>query len=157
LEGETPGDAVERGLKLIRNVVCQRFPRDLMVIDAIQREVFNQQGVKPGDYALFAEQTENLFMPSALFALDGYGVPVQTAQRLRSQLLPSTTLNVVLERLARLDLTQLDLTTFEVDLLSEVRRLAAPSGSRRTPTYRPPDLSRFGARARIVEIAVRVK
>jgi hypothetical protein len=132
-EGETPGDAVERGLKFIRNVVCQRFPRDLMVIDAIQREVFNQQGVKPGDYALFAEQTENLFMPSALFALDEYGVPVQTAQRLRSQLLPATTLNVVLERLARLDLTQLDLTTFEVDLLSEVRRLAPPSSSRRTP------------------------
>jgi DEAD/DEAH box helicase len=133
-EGETPGDAVERGLKFIRNVVCQRFPRDLMVIDAIQREVFNQQGIKPGDYALFAEQTENLFMPSALFALDEYGVPVQTAQRLRSQLLPATTLNVVLERLARLDLTQLDLTTFEVDLLSEVRRLATPSRSRRTPS-----------------------
>jgi hypothetical protein len=73
-------------------------------------------------------------MPSALFALDEYGVPVQTAQRLRSQLLPATTLNVVLERLARLDLTQLDLTTFEVDLLSEVRRLATPSRSRRTPS-----------------------
>jgi hypothetical protein len=130
LEGGTPSDAVERGLKFIRNVVCQRFPRDLMVIDAIQSEIFTKQGIKPGSYALFAEQAENLFMPSAVFALDEYGVPIQTAQRLAPQLLPSTSLNEVLERLSRLDLMRLDLAPFEVDLIEEVRRLLTPPSSR---------------------------
>lgn len=130
LKEEAPSDAVERGLKFIRNIACQRFPRDLMVIDAIQREVFTKQRIKPGDFALFAEQVENLFMPSALFALDEYGVPLQTAQRLAPQLLPATSLNAILGRLAGLDFEQLDLTPFEVDLLDEVRRLFAPSTSR---------------------------
>jgi hypothetical protein len=82
--GQSPSDSVETALKFVRNVICQRFPRDLMVIDAIQREVLTASNLTAGDYAVFAEQTENLFMPSALFALDEYGVPIQTAQRLAS-------------------------------------------------------------------------
>lgn len=126
-EEETPSESVERGLKFIRNIVCQRFPRDLMVIDAIQREIFTQQGITSGDYALFAEQAENLFMPSAVFALDEYGVPLQTAQQLAPRLLPTTSLNEVLERLISLDLTTLNLAPFEVELIDEVRRLLIPA------------------------------
>jgi hypothetical protein len=100
-----------------------------MVIDTIQREIFLGVGVKPGDFALFAEQAENLFMPSALFALDEYGVPVQTAQRLAPMLLPATSLNTVLQRLVRLKLSDMPLSPFEVELLEDIRRLAVPSAA----------------------------
>lgn len=80
---ETPSDAVETALRLVRNVICQRFPRDLMTIEALQRDVLGGAGLQVANYAFFAEQAENLFMPSVLFALDEYGIPIQTAQRLR--------------------------------------------------------------------------
>jgi hypothetical protein len=70
---DSPSDAVETALKFLRNVVCHRFPRDLMVVDAIQREIFSKLGREAGDYSVFAEQAESLFMPSVLFALDEYG------------------------------------------------------------------------------------
>lgn len=123
--GQSPSDAVEMALKFVRNVICQRFPRDLMVIDAIQREVLMASNLTAGDYAVFAEQTENLFMPSALFALDEYGVPIQTAQRLASRLLPARSLDTVLARLVDLPLEALDLTAFETEILKEVRRTLA--------------------------------
>lgn len=132
-EADSPSDAVELGLKFIRNIVCHRFPRDLMVIDAIQREIFVGRGINPGDFSLFAEQAENLFMPSVLFALDEYGVPVHTAQLLAPQLLPAASVNVVLDRLANLDLRHLPLSPFEIELLEEVRRLVVPASSRRHP------------------------
>ena len=113
-------------LKFVRNVICQRFPRDLMVIDAIQREVLTASNLTAGAYAVFAEQTENLFMPSALFALDEYGVPIQTAQRLASRLLPARSLDTVLARLVDLPLEALNLTAFETEILEEVRRTLAP-------------------------------
>lgn len=123
---QTPSDAVEMALKFVRNVACQRLPRDLMVIDAIQREVLTASGLKAGDFAVFAEQAENLFMPPALFALDEYGVPIQTAQRLASRLLPAKSLDTVLSRLVELPLHDFDLTTFEIEILNEVRRTLVP-------------------------------
>src|SRR6266700_2074759 len=32
---DSPSDAVETALRLVRNAICQRFPRDLMAIDAL--------------------------------------------------------------------------------------------------------------------------
>jgi hypothetical protein len=98
----SPSDAVETALRLVRNVICQRFPRDLMAIDALQRDVMGGAGLQVGNYAFFAEQAENLFMPSVLFALDEYGIP--TAQRLRGSLLPASSLDEVLLRLGRINL-----------------------------------------------------
>ena len=93
-----------------------------MAIDAIQRDVFNRMGKAPGDYSLFAEQTENLFIPPALYALDEYGIPLQTAQALSDGLLPAETLNQVLSKLRSLDLRDYTLSRFEVEVLEDVRK-----------------------------------
>jgi hypothetical protein len=124
--GDTPSQAVENALRFIRNIVCQRFPRDLMVIDALQKDVFAANDIAPGDYTLFAEQSENLFMPSVLFALDEYGIPIQTAQTLESNLMPATSLDEVLERFRGLRLEGLNLSTFERDVLHDVRQTLFP-------------------------------
>lgn len=52
---ETPSDAVETALRLVRNVICQRFPRDLVTIEALQRDVLGGAGLQVA-YAFFAEQ-----------------------------------------------------------------------------------------------------
>lgn len=126
-DDESPGEIVERGLKFIRNIVCHRFPRDLMVISTIQHQILSEHGATPGDYALFAEMIENIFMPSSLFALDEYGVPVQTAQKLSSHLATVASVDDVLGSLARLDLSLFELSHFEIELLNDVRELIIKS------------------------------
>jgi hypothetical protein len=126
LPSDSPSAAVEDALRVVRNVICQRFPRDLMVIDAIQREILTGQDQPPGDYALFAEQAENLFMPSVLFALDEYGIPIQTAQALEPLLVPADTLDDVLGRFRDIPLARLQLSAFEEDVISEVRETLFP-------------------------------
>ena len=121
-----PGDIVENGLKFIRNVVCQNFPRHLMVISNIQYDIFTKSGVAPGDYALFAEQAENLFMPSTLFALDEYGIPLQTAQQLANRLLPAHSLDNVLSHLMKLPIRKIGLSDFEIEIMEDVRRTIRP-------------------------------
>jgi len=128
---ETRSDAVERVLRVVRNIVCYRFPRDLMVIDGIQKDIFSQQGLVPGDYSLFAEQAENLFMPAVLFALDEYGIPIQTAQALRDRLTPADTLDEVLAKFRALPLSNLPLSAFEIDVLTDVQSTLSPPESRR--------------------------
>jgi hypothetical protein len=126
----SPSDAVETALRLVRNVICQRFPRDLMAIDALQRDVMGGAGLQVGNYAFFAEQAENLFMPSVLFALDEYGIPIQTAHRLRRSLLPASSLDEVLLRLGRIDMENADLSPFENDILHDVRLTLFPPAPR---------------------------
>jgi hypothetical protein len=123
---DTPSEAVENALRLVRNIICQRFPRDLMVIDALQKDVFEANGLQPGDYTFFAEQAENLFMPSVLFALDEYGIPIQTARALESHLMPARSLDEVLQRFRGLRLEALNLAPFEQDVLHEVRQMLFP-------------------------------
>lgn len=123
---ETASEAVERALRIVRNVICQRFPRALMVIHAIQHDILTRQKLVPGDYAFFAEQAENLFMPSVLFALDEYGVPIQTAKTLEPWLLPAQTLDDVLERFRSLPLARFQLSAFESDVIADVRQVLFP-------------------------------
>jgi hypothetical protein len=123
---DTPSEAVENALRLVRNIVCQRFPRDLMVIDALQKDVLSENGIQPGDYTFFADQAENLFMPSVLFALDEYGIPIQTARALESNLMPATSLDEVLQRFRGLRLDTLKLAPFEKEILYDVRQTLFP-------------------------------
>ncbi|MGY3413294.1 hypothetical protein ACVWZV_009460 [Bradyrhizobium sp. GM5.1] len=65
-------------------------------------------------------------MPSVLFALDEYGIPLQTARRLQGSLLPASSLDEVLLRLGRINLQNADLSPFENDILHDVRQTLFP-------------------------------
>ncbi|MGM4917188.1 DEAD/DEAH box helicase [Tardiphaga sp. 813_E8_N1_3] len=123
----TPSQAVEGALRIVRNIICQRFPRDLMVINAIQNDVLPKLGMRPGNYALFAEQAENLFMPSALFALDEYGIPIQTVKALERYLMPSASLDEVLQKLKTISLDNSQISSFEREIVEEVRSILFPA------------------------------
>jgi hypothetical protein len=54
------------------------------------------------------------------------GIPLQTAQRLQGFLLPASSLDEVLLRLGRIDLQNADLSSFENDILHDVRQTLFP-------------------------------
>lgn len=123
---ETISEVIERALRFVRNVVCYRLPRDIKVIEAIQTEILVRNGRGAGDYSKFAEQLEHLFIPSNLFALDEYGIPIQTAARFEPFIGQPESLDDTLNKLSKMDLTQVGLSSFEVELVDAVRNLFVP-------------------------------
>lgn len=75
-------EAINLRLKFIRNMVCFKLPRDIMVIHKIQVDVLEQSGYEPGDFSFFAEQLENMFLDPLLTALDEYGIPTQISTKI---------------------------------------------------------------------------
>lgn len=119
--GQSPSEAIDGALKIMRNVISFRFPQDLMVIHNIQRDVFTTLDIRPGDYTVYAEQAEHYFMPSTLAALEEYGVPLQIVWKLAKDLAPHFEFDEVLGRLRELDLSTLAFPPFEIKLLQQVQ------------------------------------
>jgi len=119
--GQTVSAKIDEALKIMRNVISYRFPQDLMVIHNIQLEVCSHFEIQSGDYSVYAEAAENLFVPGVLGALEEYGVPLQIIQRIAPSLQPSFDLDTAINRLRSLDVASLDLTSFERSLLTSVQ------------------------------------
>lgn len=113
----TPDDAVEDALDFLRQWAGHHFPRGLMALDRIQRDVFTRIGRQPGDYSAFAAAVEARFLPFPLTALDEYGLPIEVAAKLLRYLEDAESLDDALDRVAQLDPNALPLTLFERELL----------------------------------------
>jgi hypothetical protein len=100
------------------------FPRLLVAIDLVQREVYGRLNMPAGNYEVYGAQVENLFEDPSLIALDEYGVPFQLAKKLRTYLATDGDLDEALRRLRKLDLTKLQLDIFEHDILLDAKRYA---------------------------------
>lgn len=119
----TGDEVVLEVLTFIRNGVGFGVPRYLRVIDAIQREVLDREGVASGDLRPYAAALEGLFLRQPLSALDEYGLPPEVAARLDRQLIPrgaDASLDDVLQRLRGLRPDALQ--GFEGRLLREAQR-----------------------------------
>jgi hypothetical protein len=117
-QGRTPSEAIGQRLKLIRNIMCYKLPRDFMAISRIQEDIFGMAGLDHGDFALFAEQLENLFHEPLLTALDEYGIPIQISSKLKWAILPSESLNEMLGKVRMLAprIASFGLEQFEQDI-----------------------------------------
>ncbi len=116
-----PSDRVENALEFLRNWASFNFPRALTALERIQAEVFGRLGLSSGNYAPFAVRVENLMLPPALAALDEYGLPLQLVARLERSLPAGGDLDAVLAVLRQLDIGGLGLTSFEMNILEELR------------------------------------
>lgn len=116
-------DVIERALRFVRNVICHRLPKDIKVIQEIQSEILPRYGRECGDYSKFCEQLEHLFIPANLFALDEYGIPLQTAARLESFIGHPESLDAALNQISKLDISLQDFTSFEVGLIRSLQGL----------------------------------
>lgn len=116
-------DVIERALRFVRNVICHRLPKDIKVIQEIQSEILPRHGRECGDYSKFCEQLEHLFIPKNLFALDEYGIPLQTAAQLERFIGQPESLDAALNQISKLGLPLLDFTSFEVGLIRSLQKL----------------------------------
>ena len=114
-------EAVQRSLDFLRLWAGFHFPRLLLAIDRIQRDVFSRLGIRAGNYQVFASQVEHFFLDPALVALDEYGVPLELARKLQRVLRPDGNLDEVLRRLKSLNLNQLQLSPFEARLVRDAQ------------------------------------
>lgn len=121
LPGQSSSDAIDNALKIVRNIISYGFPKDLMVLNSIQRDIFSTLEIPLGDYSIYAEAAESLFLPGALSALDEYGLPLQLAVKLKDELAPHYELDSILDRLKQLRLPTANLTDFEMKLVSTVQ------------------------------------
>src|SRR2546426_989194 len=74
--------AVEDVLAFVRQWAGHIFPRHLMVLESIAREVFTRHHLAAGDYRYYASAVESQFLPTLLPTLEEYGLPSQLALRL---------------------------------------------------------------------------
>ncbi len=122
-EGMPISDAIEQALKFLRNSMAYRLPRDIMAIENIQRDVLRKAGhASFGDYGWYATRVENLFLPSALAALDEKGIPLQVAYKIKPLLDDENiSLNDALRFVKGMSLNKMNLSVFEQDLITEAR------------------------------------
>lgn len=114
LPGQDVSAKIDEALKITRNIVSYSFPQDLMVVHNIQLEVAGMLDLVPGDYSVYAEAANHLFLPATIAALDEYGVPLQIARKIAGYLEPHHVLDAVISKLRALDPDDVDeLTDFE--------------------------------------------
>lgn len=71
----TTDDAVQDVLDFIRHWATYQFPRLLMIIEAISRDVLSRYDLPSGSYAHFAQAVEAQFRHPAFAVLEEYGLP----------------------------------------------------------------------------------
>ncbi|WP_346910910.1 DEAD/DEAH box helicase [uncultured Roseibium sp.] len=120
---QSVSEAVEQALQFMRRYVSYTFPRSLMTISNIQHEVLTRNGRKEvGDYSLFAARASSLFINANLFALDEYGVPVETARRLAIGAVQPETLDQALALVVAADTSETsNMHPFERDIIDDLR------------------------------------
>ena len=120
--GESPDDAVQRTSAFIRNWATFHFPRLLIGLNNIARDVLSRHQLTVRDVSPYAQQVENLFHDSGVAALDEYGVPLPLAFRLERLLADNNNLDRTLTLLSQLDLDRLRLLPFERELLEDAKQ-----------------------------------
>jgi hypothetical protein len=113
--------SVTRTLDFLRLWATFHFPRLLVAIDRIQKDVLGRAGFPTGNFEAYAAAAENLFLDSTLLALEEYGLPLEISRRLEYELAPNGDLDEVLERLKGLNAADCDLTAFEQRMVAAVQ------------------------------------
>lgn len=119
--GSDVDEAIENTLEFIRRWAGFNFPQYLRALDNIQKSVFSELGYKPGNFSPFADLIENLNMPSAVTALEEYGLPYQVTLKIADYLSLEKGLDSVLEEIHSLRLDKVDLSPFEKELISDIQ------------------------------------
>lgn len=123
-ESEMPKDAdaiVEETLDFVRYWVSYNFPQYLRALHRIQTHVFAETGFQAGNFLPLASTIENAFLDPAVYALDEYGIPLELARKLQTELDPRGDLDRALERLRVLRPETLSLRAFEIDLIQRTQ------------------------------------
>jgi len=131
--------AVEDVLDFVRTWASFHFPRYLMALDRIQREIFEPWTGVAGNYSAYAASVENLFSSSGLVALDEYGIPLQVAEKISANLGDHSTVDGAIAGLRGIREVHLDkLSVFERELVISAQKSLGQAS--RTPSKPQGDL-----------------
>ncbi|WP_422072021.1 DEAD/DEAH box helicase [Tranquillimonas rosea] len=121
-DDQSPSDAIDQGLKFLRNYLCFTFPRQLSAIQAIHRDVEAREGRKSSaDYQKFIAMTEAMFMDPNVFILDEFGIPFSLGTKLLPNPSSDDTLQDAIDRIRQLGADSLEkLHPFELEIFQSV-------------------------------------
>lgn len=120
-EPEKVNDAIENTLEFVRFWAQYNYPKYLMALNRIQQEIFSEHRVTPGDYSFFATEIECLFTNPLFVALDEYGIPLQTSDKIKGALDATGNLDKLLLTIRNLNLEGLNISSFEREILEDVK------------------------------------
>lgn len=113
-------DKIEQVLDFVKYWVQFNFPRYLNSLNLIQRHIYSSMGLETGDFGYFAAQIECLFTDPNFIALDEYGIPLQTASKMKMYFNVAGDLDEMLRRIKELRIDK-GFTPFEKELISDVK------------------------------------
>ncbi len=116
-----PDEAVEKVLDFIREWPTHRFPRLLMILQAITEDVFTRYNLQAGNYTIYASAVQTLFRPAMLTTLEEYGLPAPLTGRLGRFIplgSPAGQIDDVLDQLRRIPPVS-GLSRFEGEMLRD--------------------------------------
>ncbi len=120
-EPEEINEAIENVLDFVRGWAQYNFPKYLMALNRIQNEIYSERNLPPGDFSYFATQIECLFTDPLFVALDEYGIPLQTSNKIKGILNTEGDLDSLLTQIRELQVDRLDIMPFEKELLSDAK------------------------------------
>jgi len=120
-EPEKVNEAIENILEFIRFWAQYNFPKYMMALNRIQKELYEEINFQTGDYSYFSSQIECLFTDPLFVALDEYGIPIQTSNKIKDKLDTNGNLDDLLEQIRELPIESLDVTKFEKELLTDAQ------------------------------------
>lgn len=119
---ETVDEAIERIFEFDRNWAGFELPRMLMALSRIQNYILERRLKASGDYSLFSAMLETLFRDSICIALEEFGIPIQITEKVKKQIHLGDDIDQAITKIKQVNILRLDLSSFEQDLLNEVKR-----------------------------------
>lgn len=120
-EPEKVNEAIENILEFVRFWAQYNFPKYMMALNRIQKELYEEIDFQTGDYSYFSSQIECLFTDPLFVALDEYGIPIQTSNKIKDKLDTNGNLDDLLEQIRELPIESLEVTQFEKELLTDAQ------------------------------------
>lgn len=112
-------------LHIARHWFDYKLPKWLTVISNIQEYVFQQNGLKPGNYLFLASELENSFVHPNFAALIEYDIPISAIKKLTKNIDPKKTADEnikVISGINDTDLRKLGLGEYELKKVGNLKR-----------------------------------
>ena len=109
-------DKIDKVLNFFKSVATFHFPKHLMVLHNIQDYVFRELKVEPGNYKVYANQVESLFLPFPIVLLEEFGLPIQVGMKLKHLFTDSGDIDQALNMLKDINTSDMSLDPFETEI-----------------------------------------
>ncbi|MEW4210699.1 helicase-related protein [Priestia megaterium] len=120
----SPDKAVQKVSKIVKNWFEFKFPKYLLALENIQRQIYSKNGMSFGDYKFYAARIESAFCHPSLAALQEFGVPISLLKKLESSLnclqYEDVDVDDVIKEIKTTDFSNTVLDAFEIKLLREL-------------------------------------